>query len=58
MRLAETNHVINELIAENVRLHLNRYMLFEVIEGLVIFLFALAQGYFIRRLLSKGYSIV
>ena len=56
--MAETNHIINEMVSENVRLHMHRYMAYEMLEALVIVAFTIAQAYFIRRLLSKGYSIV
>lgn len=58
MTVTETNHVINELIAENVVLHMKRYMIYEVFEAVIIFGFALLQIYFIRGLIAKGYSIV
>ena len=56
--MTETNHVINELIADYVVLHMKRYMVYEVFEAVIIFGFALLQIYFIRGLIAKGYSIV
>lgn len=58
MTVTESNHIINELIAENVQLHMKRYMAYQIFEALVIFGFAITQAYFIRKLLTKGYSIV
>lgn len=58
MTVTETNHVLNEMISYKVRSQMQNYMIYQFFESLIILAFFLAQAYYIRRLLTKGYSIV